>query len=113
MKFPHDRRKDDRAHLKSFLPSTFEYKGKRYNGLLVDLSEEGAQFRHDEYCDDLHIGIGEEIQFSVSTPYGDSSCTGKVEWEEEREEYYWWGIRFTKLPRDSSDPLRTYMESSF
>jgi hypothetical protein len=108
-----ERRSVQRAKMVTFCPSHFDYGGRQYEALMVDLSEKGAGFRMEHEEESLHMVPGEELSFTIRTPYGPSECAGRLVWMERREQHTTWGVSFTRLPEDSNDPLRALMDSPF
>lgn len=108
-----ERRKAQRAPLTTFCPVTFCYTGESYGAFMVDVSNTGAGFRLESHGVDLKLEEGKELLFHVKTPYGDSNCSGIIQWAVMDNGYCTWGVNFTQLSRDESDPLRCLIDSSF
>jgi len=107
------RRRAKRTELTTFCPSTFDYKGKSYRAVMQNVAELGAGFRVESATDDPHFENGDEVDFEIRTPYGPSTCSGRIIWTKKIGEYYTWGIEFTKLSDDQKDPLRCLIDSPF
>ncbi len=108
--FTADRRMTHETRLPESCPSSFFHNGMRYEALMVDLSESGAQFQLDTGSHKISLVSDEELEFSIKTPYGHSTCKGKVVWVD-RSFYLTWGIKFTELSPDKNDPLKSLMDS--
>jgi hypothetical protein len=59
------------------------------------------------------LNIGAVMQYEIKTPYGLSTCRGKVAWSRHIGDQYTWGIEFIDLSKDLRDPLVALMDSSF
>jgi len=92
---------------------TFRYKGHEHNALMTDLSESGAGFRTGRDIEDFFLARGEEIAYTVKTPYGSSQCRARTEWAGPASDGYAWGTVFTYLSDDPKDPLRSLLDSPF
>jgi len=108
-----EKRSIPRIPLTTFCPAFFAHGGQEYRALMIDLSEKGARFRLEEYDQTCDFTIGEEVRFTIKTPYGESICTGAVVWARHLDEHHTWGVKFTELPTDEKDPLICFMDSTF
>jgi hypothetical protein len=108
-----DKRRSERTHLTTSCHSEFSFAGKEHIATMIDLSEHGARFIMEKPSDHTEFNMGDDLALSVITPYGKSQCMGRVVWSSHREEYYTWGIEFTRLSENPRDPLRCLIESPF
>jgi hypothetical protein len=99
------------AHAVESCPTTVWNGGHEYHAIMTDLSSQGAQFWVSNAHNTIQLGIGEELELKIKTPYGESHCNGIVRWTESRNENYKWGIEFTSLPEDHNDPLQALIHS--
>jgi ribose 5-phosphate isomerase B len=107
--FRSDRRGRQEARLSEACPTAVIFGGQKYAAIMTDLSAEGAQFRLNATNKKPVFKTGDEIALEIKTPYGTSSCGGRIMWIE-TSFYPSWGIKFTKLSNDKKDPLRSLME---
>jgi ribose 5-phosphate isomerase B len=91
--------------------ATVNYEGRPYGGLLLDISERGAQLRLTGQVKIAPFVIDESLDFSVKTPYGASSCSGMIKWVDVQSRTI--GVAFTAFPKDPNDPLRLLLDSMF
>ncbi|MBD3391686.1 MAG: hypothetical protein GF418_06470 [Chitinivibrionales bacterium] len=94
-----------------FCPVVFKHGDNTYSAFLIDLSAEGAKLRAPVSEGGSHITANEEITMDIKTPYGTSSCKGKVLWGEEHKDGYRWGVQLTEVPKDESDPIQLLINS--
>lgn len=99
--------------LTTFCPASFEYNGKTYEALMSDLSDKGAGFKILGANVVLPFAAGEEITYTVRTPYGKSDCRAVTKWTQTDSASIAWGAQFTYLSEDKKDPLRCYIDSPF
>lgn len=108
--FTGDRRLSHETRLPESCPAAFFHEGLHYESLMVDLSESGAQFQLDAGSNKINLVVDDELEFSIKTPYGHTSCKGKIVWVD-RSFYLTWGVKFTEVSKDKNDPLKSLMDS--
>jgi hypothetical protein len=113
-KYPgNERRRIQRTKLVTNSLAHFTYQNKSYEALMCDVSELGAGFRIDSENAGLKIKRNDQVEFAIKTPYGDSTCKGKIAWFGHPGHSCSWGIEITELSKDEKDPLRCLMDSPF
>ncbi len=108
-----ERRERKSTHLKEFCPARFLFGGKTYEALMVDSSRSGAQFGMSCAGEEFPMKKGQEAEYHIKTPYGESLVKGVVRWTETSSNHCQWGIQFTSLSTDESDPVVAYLMSPF
>ena len=96
-----------------FCPCTFDYSGKKYKALMVNISKQGAQFQLENTTGRAHIEIGDELDLTIRTPYGQSKSKGVVHWTLHSSEFFKWGVRLIRVSSLQDDPIRCLMDSPF
>lgn len=104
-----ERRNKPEERLPESCPAKINYEGKQYSALMLDFSEGGGQFRFGETTKVPPLIADDEVDISVKTTYGPSSCKGKVRWEDAASRTI--GVSFIDLPKDPKDPLRAMLDS--
>ena len=61
----------------------------------------------------LGLKRGEELDYRLHTPYGDTVCSGRVIWVRKIDDLWCWGVTFTRVSDQPGDPLRALIEASF
>jgi ribose 5-phosphate isomerase B len=107
--FRSDRRHQTESRLSEACPTTMSINGQKFSSIMTDLSTTGAQFRLNATSKKFALNSGDKLDLEIKTPYGTSQCSGEVMWID-KSFYPSWGIKFTKLPQEKSDPLRSLME---
>jgi len=102
-----------RAALTTFCPAEFTHEGAAHEALMTDLSEAGARFRLQEPGRRCALKRGEELDYRLHTPYGDTVCSGRVIWVRKIDDLWCWGVTFTRVSDQPGDPLRALIEASF
>ena len=95
-----------------FCPVFLKHNGKIVAGYLLDISREGAKIRSAGQQKEPGFGSHDELELDIKTPYGISSCKGKVQWSEEADNGYRWGVQFTEISKQPSDPIRCLIDSA-
>lgn len=108
-----EKRRAERTPLSTSCHCEFVYGGKNHSAIMIDLSDHGARFSMEKSSDHTELRIGDIVVFSIITPYGKASCSGRLIWTQHQEEYYSWGIEFVLVSEDPGDPLRCLIESPF
>jgi hypothetical protein len=108
-----EKRNHERVPLTTNCPVHFTGKGTKYAALMIDLSEKGARIRLEEHG--VHCGVtdGDTLQLDVKTPYGDSTCAGRVIWAQHIDGHFTFGVLFTELSDSPRDPLVSLIDSLF
>lgn len=109
--FGSERRSTSEERQTEFCPTKARVGESEYSALMIDLSEQGAQFRLGSTDDAIPLSIGDEIDLDIKTPFGHSLVKGKVMWVD-RSFYFSWGVKFLNLSTNADEPLRSLMDSS-
>lgn len=107
------RRREQRKDLTTFCSVLFQYEGKPYRAILQNISSHGAGFRLEVSAEEPELRVGDEVEFEVSTPYGQTTCDGRIVWTSKVGAFYIWGVEFTRISDNPEDPIRLLIESSF
>jgi hypothetical protein len=107
------RRREQRKDLTTFCSAHFIYEGKPYRAILQNISSHGAGFRLEVSPEEPDLRSGDEVEFDVNTPYGQTTCNGRIVWTSRVGAFYIWGIEFTRISDSPEDPIRQLIESSF
>jgi hypothetical protein len=108
----HSKKRRDSLRFVQFCPTTFDHDGRSYTALMTELSEQGAQFTANTSSNNLMLHPGDEIDFTIKTPYGATQSRGEVCWSRYNHEHCTWGVSFTYIPSGSSSPLRYLINSA-
>ena len=111
--FRGERRERKSTHLKEFCPATFVFQGQTYKATMVDSSRKGAQFGMTGSKGTFPLKQGDEVEYLIRTPYGESHLKGVVKWVELSGTLCQWGVQFSSLLNDESDPVVAYLLSPF
>lgn len=111
-RFSTNRRNPEYTRMDQFCPTWMEYKSRIYNAFLSELSQDGARFFAPETGERLKLIEGELLSIDIWTPLGISTCQGIVCWAHADGNEYTWGIKFTALSPNASDPLRMLLTGS-
>ena len=107
------RRREQRKDLTTFCSVNFQYGGEPYRAILQNISSHGAGFRLEVSPQEPDLRVGDEVEYEVSTPYGQTTCTGRIVWTSKVGAFYIWGIEFTRLDDNPESPIQLLIESSF
>ena len=107
------RRRERRKDLTTFCSVNFQYGEKPYRAILQNISSHGAGFRLEVSPQEPDLRVGDEVEYEVSTPYGQTTCTGRIVWTSKVGAFYIWGIEFTRLDDNPESPIQLLIESSF
>lgn len=108
-----ERRSTDRTVLVTFCPCEFVVNGETHSALMTDVSKQGAGFTINKVGEEIVLHDGEELTYTIRTPYGSSTCKGRTIWCRHVEDGVRWGIAFTDLSADGKDPLQCFIDSPF
>ena len=92
---PVERRTEARREMNVVCPASFVVDSKEERALLLDLSPAGAKFGTAVSRRDMGITAGQVLDFSVASPFGQGTCSGRVVWTKPDGRVYTWGVRFT------------------
>jgi len=107
------RRREQRKDLTTFCSVSFHYAGENYRAILQNISAHGAGFRLEVSPEEPDLRIGDEVSFTVNTPYGKTECSGRIVWTSKVGAFYIWGVEFTRISDNPEDPIRQLIDSSF
>jgi hypothetical protein len=107
------RRREQRKDLTVFCSVSFQYGGKPYRAILQNISSLGAGLRIEVAPEEPNLLVGDEVEYEVGTPYGRTTCTGRIVWINKVGAFYIWGIEFTRLDDNPKNPIRLLIDSSF
>lgn len=105
-----ERRRVVRADLMTFCLATFTYNGKPHEAMMMNVSELGARFRVSEYHERFSLRMGDELTVTIKTAYGITTIRGVVQWIQDLNDFYSWGIEFNE---PITEPLKNLLDSSF
>jgi hypothetical protein len=80
---------------------------------MINVSELGACFQVEEIDPGSEFDRGDGCDFEVKTPYGLSQGKGRIAWYRMFDGVGRWGVEFTEVSHDETDPLWAYINSSF
>jgi len=95
----------------AFVNVAFEFQGKEYRAVLQNISFFGAGFRLEVSLDEPDLKPGDEIDFFLSTPYGNANCTGRIVWIDQISALFAWGIEFTTLSNQTKALIQKLIDS--
>jgi hypothetical protein len=107
------RRREKRKDLTTFCSASFDYQGKKHRAILQNISQHGAGFRLEVSTQEPDLRVGDEVTFEISTPYGLTTCVGRIVWTNKVGAFFIWGIEFVRIPVNPEDPMHRLIESSF
>jgi hypothetical protein len=109
MFMPDERRAKRDSRLPESCPSLLNYEDRKYDAIMLDLSEHGAQFHLKRSENSFRFILGDSIDMSIKTPYGSSSCKGTIRWADKKSQTI--GVIFTEFPKNPKDPLPLLLDS--
>ena len=92
------RRRENRKDLTTFCSVLFQYGGESYRAILQNISQHGAGFRLEVSPQEPDLRVGDEVDYEVSTPYGQASCTGRIVWTSKVGAFYIWESNLPGFP---------------
>ncbi len=108
-----EKRSTARMPLTTFCPVLFSDRGVERSALMTDLSEKGARVRLEEHGARCGLREGDTVVLRIRTPYGTSTCSGRVNWATHIDGHLNFGVTFTDLSSDPKDPLTSFIDSLF
>jgi ribose 5-phosphate isomerase B len=106
---PDERRAKRDSRLPESCPSVLNYETRKYDAIMLDLSEHGAQFKVKRSENSFRFINGDQVVMSIKTPYGASSCKGIIRWADKKSSTI--GVVFTEFPKNPKDPLPLLLDS--
>ena len=107
-----DRRVAPRTELTILCTTAFAINEEEKRAILLDLSSSGARFGTAAAMGTLSLSRGQVLDFSLLTPFGTTTCRGRVVWTEESDVLYTWGVQFTERPQTDEEPLRCLLAAT-
>jgi hypothetical protein len=106
---PAERRVAPRTELTILCTTSFSINEQEKRAILLDLSRSGARFGTAAAVGTLSLSPGQVLDFNLVTPFGTTTCRGKVMWTETADVLYTWGVQFTDPPQGDAEPLKVLL----
>ena len=107
-----ERRAAARREVTVLCTTAFRLNDEEKRAILLDVSRTGARFGTASAAGTLTLGRDQVLDFDLVTPFGFTTCRGKVVWADSDDVLYTWGVQFVEEPEVDSDPLRCLLASA-
>ena len=97
-----ERRESVRRDLPVLCTASFRVATDETRAILLDISHTGARFGTATHTSSPAVTPNQFIEYEVTTPFGMTTCRGRVMWLASDDVLQTWGVRFDRsvAPRD-------------
>lgn len=104
-----ERRDAPRRELTVLCTTSFRLNDEEKRAILLDVSSSGARFGTAAAVGTLTLSRDQVLDFDLVTPFGVTTCKGRVVWADSDEVLYTWGVEFVDDSRTDADPISTLL----
>ncbi|MBD3242456.1 MAG: hypothetical protein GF331_17840 [Chitinivibrionales bacterium] len=104
-----ERRDAPRRELTVLCTTSFRLNDEEKRAILLDVSSGGARFGTAAATGTLTLSRDQVLDFDLVTPFGITTCKGRVVWADSDDVLYTWGVEFVGDTRIDADPIRVLL----
>ncbi len=104
-----ERRDTPRRELTVLCTTSFRLNDEEKRAILLDVSPGGARFGTAAAVGTLTLSRDQVLDFDLVTPFGVTTCKGRVVWADSDEVLYTWGVEFLSDNRTEADPISSLL----
>lgn len=107
-----ERREALRREVTVLCTTSFRINDQEKRAILLDVSLTGARFGTASAVGTPSLIRDQMIDYDLVTPFGITSCRGRVVWTSSDDVLYTWGVEFTEQPELSNEPMRCLLSTN-